>query len=359
MPGNREISKINAILPGNNFVISVDRKGKWLRDCDLIAFFARERGISPDGSILAFFPDEEDRLWLKGISLIKGESGERRLLLDHMTTGFDTVLCRWGKIPFRKRVISLHLNGSNESIQAKAINESSRLQMIPLLYRGVVHDIKTPLQYLKNNLAYLKEVAETRNNDLDCIDALNQSLAGTEKIDNLIRTLLDFQRDNRGHKERFSLRILIESILILIRSNWKNSVEIKTDFEQTELSFFGDRFLMERALFNLIVNSCQAIEGSGGNDRGLITINAGWNGSEAKLQIIDNGPGIAADTLTRIFDSGYTTKSGGDGLGLPVARHIIENIHKGKIEINSIPGEGTNIIIKLPETEYDNAIPGR
>ncbi|MBN2626490.1 MAG: hypothetical protein JXA95_07485 [Spirochaetales bacterium] len=313
--------------------------------------------MSPEDSILPFFPDEEDRSWLKEISQSTADSGERRLLLDQGITGYYSVLCHWGHTSPRKRIVSLFLAGRTDS--EHTLNESSRLQMVPLLYRGVVHDIKTPLQYLKNNLAYLKEVAQSRNSDPDYIDALDQSLAGTEKIDNLIRTLLDFQRDNRRQKENFSLKTLIESILILIRSNWKNSVEIETDFQERELSYFGDRFLMERAIFNLIVNSCQAIEENRDNKQGLIIIRAGKNGSETMIRIIDNGPGIAADTLTRIFDSGYTTKSGGDGLGLPVARHIIENLHKGTIEINSLPGEGTNIKIRLPETEYDNTIPGR
>ncbi len=357
MYGKREIIKLNEILPGNSFIIPADKKGKWLSNDELVAFFYRDSGKNPEDSILPFFPDKEERSWLKGISLSPSAGGERRLLLDRGITGYHSVLCGWGNGSPRKRIISFFLEGSPDS--EHLLNENGRLQMVPLLYRGVVHDIKTPLQYLKNNLAYLKEVTDSENSDPDYMEALDQSLAGAEKIDNLIRTLLDFQRDNRGQKESFSLRTLIENILILIRSNWKNSVEIKTDFQQTELSFFGDRFLLERALFNLIVNSCQAIEENRDREQGLITIRAGRNGSETVIHVIDNGPGIDADTLTRIFDSGYTTKSGGDGLGLPMARHIIEYLHNGTIDISSIPGEGTNIKIRLPETENDNIIPGR
>ncbi|UCE05325.1 MAG: hypothetical protein JSW07_17165, partial [bacterium] len=98
-------------------------------------------------------------------------------------------------------------------------------------------------------------------------------------------------------------------------------------------------------LFNLLINSIQAIEQKGKIEIGLKKVN--YKGqSHANLNVSDNGSGIAGDT-SKIFEPFYSTKSSGSGLGLAISKQVIEK-HGGWIEVESLPGEGTVFRLFLP-----------
>ena len=102
----------------------------------------------------------------------------------------------------------------------------------------------------------------------------------------------------------------------------------------------GDRDELRRALINLVTNSKQAGATS-------IRMRASRADGLAVVSIHDDGTGIATMDLERIFDPSFTTKSSGTGLGMPIVKRVVDD-HGGTIAINSTPGQGTSVIIRLP-----------
>jgi signal transduction histidine kinase len=96
------------------------------------------------------------------------------------------------------------------------------------------------------------------------------------------------------------------------------------------------------------------LESSEGQPAGTITVATAVMGERLTLSIADTGRGIDAETLPRIFDSLFSTRSFGMGLGLPTARKIVEQ-HDGTIAVESAPGEGTRVTITLPLAAHKNA----
>jgi signal transduction histidine kinase len=99
---------------------------------------------------------------------------------------------------------------------------------------------------------------------------------------------------------------------------------------------------IHQVLLNLLLNAVQSIEGAG-----LVRVEIGWRNDHATVVVSDNGRGISPQHLPNIFRPFYTTKGNGTGLGLSLARRIVEE-HHGRIEVSSVVGKGTDFEVVLP-----------
>ena len=117
------------------------------------------------------------------------------------------------------------------------------------------------------------------------------------------------------------------------------------DPSMTPLATDADRLRI--ALVNLLVNARQAVKGSAGDRESPVRLRSRAHERHVEIVIADFGAGIAADDLAHIFDPYFTTKRGGTGLGLPIARNIVEGLG-GSITVTSQPGRGTEIEVELP-----------
>src|SRR5207247_3542403 len=99
------------------------------------------------------------------------------------------------------------------------------------------------------------------------------------------------------------------------------------------------------ALVNMLVNARHAANGH--VHEGPVTLHTSRAGDRARIVVADRGVGIAPSDLGHVFDPYFTTKRGGTGLGLPIAKNIVEGLG-GTIQVSSAPGRGTEIIIELP-----------
>src|SRR5262249_38211548 len=100
------------------------------------------------------------------------------------------------------------------------------------------------------------------------------------------------------------------------------------------------------------VNAAHAIEAAhgGSDERGCITVRTSTAGEDAVIEIEDDGCGIPAEIIDKIYDPFFTTKDIGEGSGqgLPIARPVIVEKHRGKLDVTSRPGQGTTFTIRLP-----------
>src|SRR5229473_1979579 len=103
-----------------------------------------------------------------------------------------------------------------------------------------------------------------------------------------------------------------------------------------------DRELFKQALLNLLLNAQQAMP-----EGGQVTVQGRRDDGDVRLDLIDTGIGMSAESLAKCFHPFHTTKPGGNGLGLPTTRRIIE-MHGGRITVQSEPGKGTQFTVWLP-----------
>lgn len=157
---------------------------------------------------------------------------------------------------------------------------------------------------------------------------------------------------NRGQRfEMASLEPLVRSVLLLLEKEMqKYRIAIETDFQPTpEIPVVASQ--IQQVLLNLLINARQAM-GEGG--RIIVRLRGEPESGWVDLTVRDFGSGIPADRLPRIFENGYSTKSGPDdsgrggaGVGLAACRAIVET-HEGRIRVESTPGSGTAFTIRLP-----------
>ena len=268
--------------------------------------------------------------------------------------------------------------------------QAQKLESVGQLAAGIAHEINTPIQYIGDNVRFLKEafgeltalnagyahlLATTRKAevtpevleevslavakvDVDYLfeeipKAIDQTLEGISRVSTLVGAMKDFSHPGTGEKVPLDLNRAIESTITVARNEWKYVADMKVDLDPALplVSCLPGEF--NQVVLNMIVNAAHAIEDvatRGGPERGLITIRTrslpGW----AELRIEDTGGGIPEKVRPRIFDPFFTTKEigKGTGQGLAIARSVVVDKHQGTIEFETEDGQGTSFIVRLP-----------
>lgn len=214
----------------------------------------------------------------------------------------------------------------------------------------IAHDIKTPISSLLLNLKAVglrvsKSDFEEKEEIISDIEAMKHEL---DRINNLTRGFLRFTNIEEPKLRITNLSEIIKSVAQSFSHYTNNGIEIDINVDK-QIYLNVDDFQLREVFQILIENSIEAMEG-----KGTISINAeeidGFENSELSeilISVTDHGVGIHPDIIGKIFDTNFTSKPNGNGLGLPIAKRIIE-MHKGRIEVYSKEGIGTIFNIILP-----------
>jgi nitrogen fixation/metabolism regulation signal transduction histidine kinase len=207
--------------------------------------------------------------------------------------------------------------------------------------RQVAHEIKNPLTTIGLALDNMEREFEALPPDARArvdkrVRALERELASLADLAESFSTLgaLPIMRP-----QMVDLNALVESLVAM--SPWQH-VEITTALDPAKPRAWADERQIRRVLRNLVKNACEA-QPSGGRVR-IVT---GHEDGTSRVTVEDDGPGIAPDVQAHMFDTGFTTKDSGSGVGLAVTRRVIEQ-HGGGIAVDSAPGKGTRITVTLP-----------
>ena len=162
-----------------------------------------------------------------------------------------------------------------------------------------------------------------------------------------LRDILDDFLRYAGHLElrleNVDLNNLLEELADFFAPQAQlNKVQLRVKPHIGPLVVKADPRLIKQAVLNLMLNAQQAMHGGG-----ELILSATAGDKQAVIDVIDTGPGIPADMQEKIFQAYYSTKKGGTGLGLAMARRIVE-VHRGEILIRSEVGKGTDFSIRLP-----------
>ncbi len=205
------------------------------------------------------------------------------------------------------------------------------------------HEIRNPLTSIKLNLQKLARARESGTIPDTLSRPLEISLREIIRLEGVVRGVLDLARTESGEATARSLRLLVaESVEVIADQAAGQGVEIATTFETDQDTVMAHSAL-SRALLNLELNALEAMPGGG-----RLVIACRRKGTKIRLTITDSGAGIAPERRAEVFRPFQTSKPDGTGLGLPIARRVIED-HGGTIAIGDGPaGVGTTIAIELP-----------
>ncbi len=208
----------------------------------------------------------------------------------------------------------------------------------------IAHEIKNPLTPIQLSAEHLLRVYEDRPEDFDTAIKESVSYIITE-VENLRRTaqeFLELSRVSTLKKELFDLRAVVEEVITPYRKMLTDRVKFREISEGQSFALVGDQSKIKIAFRNVFINAIEALGG-----KGIVEIRLTSTPESVILQVKDSGPGMKREVLERIFDPYFSTKEVGTGLGLPIAKKIIEE-HGGSIQVESEVGKGTLITIRLP-----------
>jgi signal transduction histidine kinase len=202
---------------------------------------------------------------------------------------------------------------------------------------------------------YLQLLGMTDCSEEERLDFSTKGLRELERVDGLLRRLLDYARSNHGWPERFDAHCLLAEVVDDLRVQpLFRDIRITTDLEADPHDLFADREQLRQVLVNCVFNAADAFR-SAIKDSPCIRIATEVLPAVEKenpmlrISIIDNGVGIDEEILPVVFDPFFTTKEPGTGtgLGLAVSLSLVESMG-GRMAMQSILGEGTTVTILLP-----------
>jgi len=241
--------------------------------------------------------------------------------------------------------------------------QQEKMAALGALVAGIAHDMHTPIGTITSNsdilaraLVRLKDLIggeccpESFRNNPDLMRVVNVvtdiskvNQLASDRIIAIVRSLRNFARLDEADVRSADLHEGLDSTLTLVHHELKNRITVKKEYGDIphvpcHLNQLNQVFM------NMLVNAAHAIQG-----QGALTIRTFREGDAVKIQIGDTGAGITPENLSRIFDTGFTTKGAGvgTGLGLAISQKIIQD-HKGHIEVESEVGKGTTFTITLP-----------
>ncbi len=228
------------------------------------------------------------------------------------------------------------------------LRQAVQLRGLTRLYRGVVHDLKAPINAMVLNLELLKQsLANPREAGPDelasqCarVQIVEEELA---RLGRALETVLSQAAPARAQTERFDVRELIREIEQLLGAQARQQeVGLRVETPKTAVPVTGHRDALKQAALNLAINSLEAMPESG-----TLTISLRTEGAMAIVAVQDSGPGIPASVRGRVFELRVTTKLTGTGIGLYVARTVAE-ADGGSLRLAATGDDGTLFEMALP-----------
>ena len=227
----------------------------------------------------------------------------------------------------------------NVRLLAKSEREGAWREMA----RQIAHEIKNPLTPMKLNIQLLQRYLGVEEFDSFKTRFMRMSAVIMEQIDTMANTasaFSDFAKLPKVNPARFDVVDMLRNLVLLFQ-------DLNVEFVQElpeRLEIFSDRALLGRVIMNLIKNSCQSIPDG---EQGRITISLVQKEIDSvEISIVDNGVGIEASLINKIFEPNFTTKSNGMGLGLAISKRIIETLG-GTITFLPNYERGTKFIVTL------------
>ena len=253
--------------------------------------------------------------------------------------------------------------------------QSEKMSSLGVLVSSIAHEINNPNSFISFNIPILREYIESlvpiidkyadehpdfeicnmQYTDFrkDIVTILDNVEHGSIRINDFISYLKDFTQLQDSVKEEWiDLNKVIDNAISIVRAQLMQRVkQFNKNIPDNLPQVWSDRKALEQILINLLVNASEASEDKDLTVELNVQVNSDWL-SHTVLEVKDNGGGINQEAIKKIFEPFYTTKSRtkGTGLGLYVCKGLVERLN-GKLEVNSLPGNGTTFRLVLPDKD--------
>lgn len=208
--------------------------------------------------------------------------------------------------------------------------------------RTIAHEVRNPLTNINLAAEQLKDEGIQKDEDTDYL--FEMISRNSSRINQLISDLLNSTKISELNYEKISAKDLLNEALEEAKDRIAlNNVIVIKNYSEDPCYVTVDKSKMKIAFLNIIINALEAM-----TDKEEKVLSAGIKNENEKciITISDNGSGMDSETVTRLFEPYFTSKSNGTGLGLTNTQNIILN-HKGQISLETVPGEGTSFIITV------------
>lgn len=219
---------------------------------------------------------------------------------------------------------------------------------------SVSHEMKTPLAGIKAYVELLAEGdAEDEETREEFLDVINSQ---TDRLQRLVDNMLNLARIEAGvihvNKEPRSLNELLDEASHVVRPAAEaKQITLVTELSPLYLGVLADRDLMLQAAINLLSNAVKYTR-----EGGRVTLRSRVNADQVVFEVEDSGVGLSEEDCEKVFEKFYRVKKDkdmapGTGLGLPLAKHIVEDVHGGQLTLTSQLGTGSTFRVSLPSTK--------
>ena len=239
------------------------------------------------------------------------------------------------------RLLASTFNALTDSIARfqREMSQKERLTSLGRLSTVIAHEVRNPLMIIKASLHGLRTPDVSPQALREAIHDIDEEVA---RLNRIVNEVLDFARPIRFELAPVDVNALCrESAAAAMASGAGPGIDVHLDPGAPTIS--ADHERLRIALVNMLVNARHATNGNGAPVRLTTRLEM----DRVQISIKDRGVGINFEDLGRVFDPYFTTKRGGTGLGLPIAKNIVEGLG-GTIAVSSVPGHGTEIRVDLP-----------
>ncbi len=273
-----------------------------------------------------------------------------------------------GQLAVEFNRMAANLQAANEELVRQAeerlrleqeVQQTQKLAEVGMLAAEVAHEIGTPLNVISGRAEVLERVVPRDHPERRHLDVI---LKQTQRISGIIRTLLDYTRSRRPNRRAESIVPVIGRVAdLLLERSRRRGARIQLDLPIGLPQLLMDPDQIQQLFLNLLMNALDASPQGGvvrvttGEDPELPTEGRGGivrgkaDAPCLPIHVVDGGKGLSVEQLEHVFEPFFSTKGHGlgTGLGLPIVEEVVR-AHHGEIEMLSIPGRGTEVIVRLP-----------
>ena len=216
---------------------------------------------------------------------------------------------------------------------------------------SVSHEMKTPLAGIK---AYVELLVDGEAEDDQTREEFLNVISGqADRLQRLVENMLNLARIEAGvvsvNKKSRSLNELLEEAIHVVQPVAEaKQIELASELSPMYLGVLADRDMLLQSAINLLSNAIKYTP-----EGGRVTLRSRLVDNEVAFEVEDTGVGLSEEDCRRVFEKFYRVKkdktmASGTGLGLPLAKHIVEDVHGGRLTVQSTPGAGSTFCVTLP-----------
>ncbi|MES9943452.1 MAG: ATP-binding protein [Candidatus Thiodiazotropha sp.] len=269
----------------------------------------------------------------------------------------------------------------------RQLNQTHKMEAVGQLAGGIAHEINTPIQYVGDNLRFIKEsqediesllkvysnlmqkasalpeleaeVAKVKETieeiDLAYLEeetsnAIEQSITGASQVARIVLAMKEFAHPGSKQMALADMNRIISNAIAVCKNEWKYvaDTELKLGESLPQVKCLGGE--ISQVVLNLVINAAHAIEAAKLQQKGKISITTTFNDDYVEMSIADTGTGIPKEVQEHVFNPFFTTKDigSGTGQGLAIAQDIVVVKHKGELFFETEEGKGTRFVMRLP-----------